>query len=193
MNTMKKCNRFGIAMCAISVGFVSAHVSAENSGGWEYSIAPLYVWGKSIEGAAGLGPSEAELDLDFNDDILDNLDAAFTVHFEATQGELSLFAEYNYSKLDPSANAQIGPIPIKVDIGFEETIWEAGVRYVVAETDSTQWRVFGGIRSFDQQVDVKIAGQGPLEKVLEISGGDDWWHGFDGDQQGPALGVNFYF
>lgn len=191
MASINKLTGIGITVCAICSGLASAHAAAENPGGWEYSVAPLYLWAKSIEGTAALGPSEAELDLDFQDDVLDNLDAAFAIHFEARQGDLSLFAEYNYAKLDPTIDASIGPIPIQVDVEFKETIWEAGVRYVVADTGSTQWRVFGGIRNFDQDVNVKVAGQGPLEKVLEVSGGDDWWHGFGGAGVTTKLSQNW--
>ena len=178
MNSIKCFRKIGAA--AVCVGLASAQVVAENPGGWEYTVAPLYLWGKSVKGTTGLGPTQLESDLNFKDDILENLDAAFAIHFEAIQGDLSFFAEYNYAKLDPSADTHIGPIPIEANVDSKDVVWEAGVRYRVAEMGSTQWRVFGGIRGFDQDIDIKIAGQGPLGTVLKASGGDDWWHGFGG-------------
>ena len=180
MSSINYLRNVSVGACALCATLACGQAAAENPGGWEYSVAPLFLWGKSVQGTSGLGPSESELDLDFKDDILENLDGAFAIHMEATQGDLSFFAEYNYAKLDPGADAHIGPIPIEVSVDFKDVLWEAGVRYVVANTGSTQWRVFGGIRGFDQDIDVKIAGQGPLGKELKVSGGDDWWHGFGG-------------
>ena len=83
--------------CLASVCLLSSQVLAENPGGWEYSVAPLYLWGKSVEGSSTFSGKEAPLDLEFRDDILENLEAAFAVHAEARQGDLTLFAEYNYA------------------------------------------------------------------------------------------------
>jgi len=65
-------------LLVILFSLASAEVVAENPGGWEYSVAPLYLWGKSVKGTTGLGPAQLESDLNFKDDILGNLDAAFS-------------------------------------------------------------------------------------------------------------------
>ena len=100
---------------------------------WEFSIAPLYLWGKNIEGAATAGGNELPLDLDFKDDILDNLDAAFAIHVEATNGTLTLFAEYNYANLDPTVENTIGPITVEGDVTFKDTMSEGGIAWVFAD------------------------------------------------------------
>ena len=104
------------AILALLPNFVTA---AEDE--WEFAIAPMYVWAKNIEGSAGLGPTNAPLDLDFTDDILENLDAAFAVHFEAKYNDLTLFAEYNFARLDPSAEETLGPINASLGVEFEDT------------------------------------------------------------------------
>ena len=78
--------------CLISMGLASGQAAAENPGGWEYAVAPMYLWGKNIDGISSIAGMDAPLDLDFKDDILENLDTAFAIHFEATQGDLTLFA-----------------------------------------------------------------------------------------------------
>jgi len=165
---------------------VSGQVVAENPGGWEYSVAPLYLWAKNIEGDSGIGPVTAPLVLDFQDDILENLDAAFAIHFEAKQGDLTLFAEYNFARLDPGGEQTMGPITAKLDVEFEDTMWELGVAYAVFATQSTEWEVLGGVRYMEQDVDIDIdittegPGEGPGIIPSNITGGDDWWHGFGG-------------
>ena len=122
-----------------TVSLASGQVVAENSGGWEYSVAPPYLWAKNINGTSNIGPLEAPLDLDFKDDILENLESAFAIHFEAKQGDLTLFAEYNYAKLDPSAEAAVGPVVIGADIKFRDTMAELGFGYAFWNSDTTFW------------------------------------------------------
>ena len=182
---MDKANKLAVSMafsCAAFCGTLSNQAFAENPGGWEYSVAPMYLWAKNIEGTSAIGGMEAPLDLDFKDDVLENLEAAFAIHFEAKQGDLTLFAEYNYAKLDPSVEASLGPITVKNDIEFKDTMWELGVAYAFYNSDSTQWEVLGGFRYLEQELDVEISISGdiPLPIPDEISGGDDWYHGFGG-------------
>ncbi len=132
MKTSRQIKILGCSVLAASFLSISGQVFAENPGGWEYAVAPLYLWGKNIEGEAGLGPVTAPLELDFTDDILENLDAAFAIHFEAKQGDLTLFAEYNFARLDPTVEQTMGPVAAKIDVEFEDTMWELGVAYVVA-------------------------------------------------------------
>ena len=176
-----------------TINLVPGQVVAENPGGWEYSVAPLYLWAKNINGAASIGPLEAPLDLDFNDDILDNLEAGFAIHFEAKQGDLTLFAEYNYAKLEPTVEIPLGPLIIGGDVKFQDTLAELGVAYAFWNSEATSWEVLGGIRYMEQEIDVQLT----LPDVLpvpgpdKISGGDDWVHGFGGFRVTTQLSQNW--
>ncbi|MEH6584221.1 MAG: hypothetical protein V7754_19980 [Halioglobus sp.] len=193
-NHTRRC-RATISACVATVGLLSGQAMADNPGGWEYSVAPLYLWAKGIDGAASIGQLDAPLDLDFSDDILENLDSAFAIHIEAKQGDLTLWTEYNYAKLDPSAEAALGPVVIGADIEFQDTMFELGVAYVFADTGSTQWEVLGGVRYMDQEIDVEIDKPESLPLPLpdEISGGDDWWHGFGGFRVTTKLSERWSF
>ncbi|MEH6649008.1 MAG: hypothetical protein V7707_03160 [Motiliproteus sp.] len=57
----------------------------------------------SIKGDSTIDGNTADLDLNFKDDVLDNLAKIITLHFEAQKGDLLLFAEYQYVDLDPTA------------------------------------------------------------------------------------------
>ncbi len=162
----------------------SGLAAAENAGGWEYSIAPLYLWAKSVDGTSGIGSTDSEIDLDFRDDILENLDSAAAVHIEAKQGALVFFGEYSYAKLDPSTKFGQGSVTGKGQVDFTDIFWDLGFRYEVADFGSTQLEVLGGIRGFDQDLDLTIkridSGSAPGPLPIKASGGDDWWHGFAG-------------
>lgn len=182
MNSSSIVCRSSILGCVAFLGLFSNQVLADNPGGWEYSVAPLYLWAKSIEGSSAIGGKEAALDLDFKDDILENLDSAFAIHLEARQGDLTLFAEHNYAKLDPSTRGSLGGISIEASVDFRDVMSELGIAYAFVDNGSVRAEVLGGVRYFDQEIEVKVGRTGVIAAPipLESSGGDDWWHGFGG-------------
>jgi hypothetical protein len=149
---------------------------------WDFSISPLFLWGISIDGDATIGTQTAPLGLDFTDDVLENLDAVFTLHFEATRDRLTLFAEYQYVSLDPSVS--IGPV--EADIEFDNVAAEAGMGWRWSEDGPSRWELLAGLRYLDQEIEVEAnlnlppppLGPGPLP--IDVSGGDDWIHPFIG-------------
>ena len=167
-------------------------VQADDSGGWEFSVAPLYLWGKSINGTSATAGKEALLEVDFKDDALQNLDAAFAIHFEAKKDDFTLFAEYNYAKLDPSSEMHLGPIQVNADIEFKDTMFELGVAYTFADSGTTQWEVLGGVRYLDQEINVDL--DAPIDALPDsIGGGDDWWHAIGGLRVTTAISENWRF
>ena len=186
----------GIVLGSVAtVSLASGQVVAENPGGWEYSVTPMYLWAKNINGSSSIGSREAPLDLDFKDDILENLEAAFALHVEAKQGDLTLFAEYNYAKLEPSVEETLGPVTVGADIEFRDTLAELGFAYAFSNSGTTSWEVLGGIRYMEQELDVELNFPNVLPIPLpdKISGGDDWVHGFGGVRVTTQLSQNWSF
>jgi len=107
--------RLGLAALLVTSNLLSAQLNAAE-GDWEFMIAPLFLWGVSMDGDASVDGNVVPLALDFKDDVIDNMDAVFTVHFEARKDDLLLFAEYQYVSFDPTTDASIGPVNINADI-----------------------------------------------------------------------------
>jgi hypothetical protein len=167
--------------CTAILSMVSSQAISETSGDWKYSIAPFYLWAKNIEGSTSIGGNAGPIDLDFKDDILENLDGAFAFHFEARKEKLTLFAEYNYAKLDPSTTLNSGPIEVKASIDFEDIMWELGTMYELADSGSTQWEILGGYRYIEQDIKLSLSGGAGLGLLArKTNAGDDWWHLFGG-------------
>ena len=80
-----------------------------------------------------------------------------------------------------SVSGSIRPLHIKLDVGFKDTIAEAGVGYWVFGTDRTDWEVIGGARYTRQKLDVSVK-NGP--DLLNID--EDWWVGFFGVGSGET-------
>ena len=170
------CNPTLAGLAVMTLLSTSSYTHADE---WEFSLAPLFLWGISIDGDATLGTTAAPLELNFVDDILENLDAVFTVHFEARNGELTYFAEIQYVNLQPS----LAEGPIAADIEFKNTQAELGAGWAFADNNRTRWEMLLGLRYMDQEVDVDGSlnlpdGPGPIP--IAINGGDSWYHPFLG-------------
>ncbi len=173
-------------------GVFSTTVQAQESQDeWEFQLAPFFLWGMSIDGESSIDGNVAPMDLDFKDDLMENMSGAFTVHFEARKQKVVLFAEYQYVSVDPSVEASIGPATIKTDIDFAVNSAELGGGYTVHQTDSTRWEILGGLRWQEHDLDVDI--EGPDFLPENVKGGDDWSHGFFGGRVTTEVGKNWSF
>ena len=143
-----------------------------NSDEWQFTLAPLFLWGMNIDGSSQVGPVEAPLDLSFTDDIFENLSAVFTVHFEAHKNDLSLFAEYQYTELEPSTSIPNGA---ELDIDFTNQLAELGAGYRVATWGNTDVEPIIGARWTSQELKNQVRG-GPV--LVDVS--ENWWDGFVG-------------
>ena len=156
--------------------FVSATqafaVRDRNSDEWQFTLAPLFLWGMNIDGTASIGPVDAPLDLDFQDDILENLGAVFTVHFEAQKNDLALFAEYQYVNLEPSSSLPNGA-PVGVDFTIQAA--EVGAGYRVATWGNTDVEPILGFRWTYQDLDVSVPGV-----IQLVDSNESWWDMFIG-------------
>ena len=175
-----------MATLLFMAGVNVAHAVGGNStdGKWEYSLAPLFLWAQGIEGTSAVGPSSLPLEVTF-EDAFDNLEAAFTIHYEMKRDALSLFAEYQYVDLGPTAE---GPMTTELNIGFKDTIAELGVGYWVFGTDRTDWEVIGGARYTKQELDASVKNGPDLVSVDE-----NWWVGFFGGRMSAELSKNWTF
>ncbi len=146
--------------------------TAATEDAWKFSLAPMFLWGKSIEGTQQVGPASSSLDLEFKDNILENLAAAVTIHFEAQKNDLTLFADYQYANLDPSTETPVGR---SVGVDLTDQAFEVGAGYRVATFGINDLQVLGGARYIRQDLEVDINPGIQLADVRE-----HWWDGFIG-------------
>jgi hypothetical protein len=159
-------------------------------------LSPLFLWGVSLEGDSTINGQSAPLDLEFQDDILENMEGVFTLHFEARKDDWSLFAEYQYIDLNPTAEVQPGPLAVAADITFKEDLLELGAGWAFSDNGRTRWELIGGGRYTDQDITVAVDVSTPLppiEASNTFRGGDDWWQGFIGVRVVHALSDRWTF
>jgi hypothetical protein len=107
----------------------------------------------SIDGDAGVGRvTGAEVAVDF-DDILENLESAIMVVFEAHHsGGWGIILDYGFMDLGADISGPLGGI---VDAGLRQGILEllAARRF---EFSSGYYEIIGGVRWWDNDVDVEV-------------------------------------
>ena len=171
---MKTLQKAALPIC-LSVCIAGSAMAADAKSSddeWHFTLVPLFLWGVSIDGTSQIGPVSAPLDLTFTDDILENMSAVFTVHFEAQKRDWTLFAEYQYLDLDPSVETSAGP---NVGIDFQSQLGELGVAYKVATFGINDLEVLGGARYSRQDMKVNL-NPGPV--LVDVT--ETWWDGFAG-------------
>ncbi|MEH6469945.1 MAG: hypothetical protein V7752_01735 [Halopseudomonas sp.] len=190
--TVKNIAGAAIFASAFTLNSLPAYAEATNSDEeWEFMLAPLFLWGINIGGDATLDGNTADLNLDFQDNVLKNMDAFFTLHFEAKKGDLVLFAEYQHVNLDPSMSTSVGPIPVNADIDFKVEMAEFGAGYTLSDVDNVRWEVLGGLRWNSHDIDVTITSIGPFPG--KVIGGDEWFQAFVGGRVFAPIANNWTF
>ena len=175
---MKKTGLIGAAALSTALALGTIHATAEDSDGWQFSVAPLYLWAKAIDAHASAGGKQLPLDLDFKDDILENLDDPLPVPDKIKAGD---------SWVHPFAGVRLTTklsdrwsLRARADFGYEDGDNQALNSLVLLDYHFRGWgSAFVGYRYLDIEFD-------------NTSSGRDQY-GFDGDQQGPLIGLNFYF
>jgi hypothetical protein len=195
MNKPVKFLSVASALLAVS-SFSAADQTSDDE--WEFSASPLFLWGMNIDGDATIGDVTAPLDLDFNNDILENLELVLTFHFEARKGKWSILSEVQYADLEPSATISQDnpPASAKDDITFKDYLFEVGGGYAFYESAKTRLELIGGARYNRQELEVKVglAPPGPEDPILvDKKNDDDWWQPFAGGRLFYSLTENWTF
>ena len=156
-----------ITMVAIlTTNFVS-QVSAEEE--WEYTLAPLFLWATGLEGESQIGPVTAPVSLEFSD-ALDNLDTAFTFHFEANKGNKGILVTLLHLSLDPESSLPNGA-PLSTEI--TNNVLEVAGIYRPKNTETLE--LLYGLRYSEYDMDATID---PAPKATLAD--EDWIDGFIG-------------
>lgn len=135
---------------------------------WEYSIAP-YAWLSGMKGTAGVKGVEIDVDAPL-DEILDVLDFAGYLAFNAQKGNWGYYADTQYIKLSGSQSGPQGPLIDKVKMGLEQFGLEAGVKYRVFHNDRTSIWLLAGASYTYFSTDLEIKGN----TNGYIDGSTDW-------------------
>lgn len=175
------------ALMVVMLAFFSASVFAgeqAEEGNWDFNLAPLYLWMVDMEGDLGIGPVNTGVNVDFGT-IFDNLEAVFTVHFEAMhRSNWGLFFDYNYLDVGGSGPGPQGLTTINIDM--TATIMEFGGVYRI-ENGPHNFDMLGGLRYTKLEPDVTRTPIPPalIPPAEKRSLSEDWYD--------PIVGVRYIY
>ena len=111
---------------------------------WEFNLAPFYLWGVMIDGDLTLGTNTATLDVPFSD-IVDNLEAAFIVHFEGMhRSNWGFLVDVNYIEVSNDVDLPL-PFNASADVDFKSTLAEFAGLYRI-NRDQHNFDIIAGAR-----------------------------------------------
>ena len=130
----------------------------EETDNWEFRLAPFYLWAMDMDGDAVIGGNTASVDVSF-DEIADNLEKAFIVHFEGMhQSNFGFLVDINYVSLHGS---QTNLALKTLDVNMDMTIAEFSALYRM-QMDEHAFDLIAGMRYVNIDMNVKISSVGPL-------------------------------
>ena len=136
---------------------------------WEWNIAP-YLWAVTMDGEMGIAGITQPVTLEF-DQIFDNLQGAFLLHFEGLyKKKWGFMVDVTYVNLGEQGTTRIATF----DVDFRDIIAELGAIYRFYEKGPHVFEGLGGIRYMDMATEVNITGPlGILPQSIESS--QSWW------------------
>ncbi len=175
MKKLRTATLMVVMLACFSVSALAGEQAKE--GNWDFNLAPLYVWMVDMEGDMGIGPVDSSLDVDFST-LFDNLEAIFTVHFEATHSSnWGLFFDYNFVDVGASGPGPLGLTMINID--FKSTLVEVGGVYRI-ENGLHNFDILGGVRYTKLEPDVTVTPPGEKRGLTE-----DWYD--------PIVGIRYFY
>lgn len=133
---------------------IAAPAPSNSSTDWQFRIEP-YGWLTGLDGRTGVGPLVTDIDQPFSD-ILDNIDMAAALQFEARNGRWGVIADGFYADLGGSGSPS-GPLYDSVEIDMKQFIGELSIAYRVYESPKGFVDVYGGIRYNNLSMDFEAS------------------------------------
>lgn len=166
---------------------------------WSFNLAPFYLWAFSIDGDQQIGPISQSVEVDFGD-ITDNLEMAFTAHFEALhKSNWGFLIDFNYLDLENNETIPNGSTR-KVDLDIPMVEISGLRRWHQGEH---AFDLIAGLRYVEISNEISILGGGTLADASQdwldpLIGGRWLWHMADnwtlvlrGDVGGLQVGSDF--
>lgn len=129
-------------------------------GDWQFNLAPFYLWAISIDGDLTVGTDRLPgniaptipIDVPF-DDVFDNLEAAFIVHFEAMhKSNWGVLVDVDYLNISNDFTNSLG---LGLDVDLEVTLAEVAGLYRL-NRDAHTFDALLGLRGYRMNPEVSL-------------------------------------
>ena len=191
-NSLSKVSRFII--CGVIYTLVwcfPAYADVNSSDKWEFQIAP-YTWLAGQKGTVATLPGlpPADIEVDFYDDVLGNINGALMLVGEARKGRYGMFTDVVYTDIEAEGSTP-GPFFSSVKSRTKSWIVSAAGLYRLVERQEAFFDVIGGIRYWS--VDSELSLGAGLIPAREISHQEDWIDPIIGLKGLTPIGASKFF
>lgn len=159
---------------------------------WEIHLAP-YFWLAGMQGTVSTraGLPNADIDLDFFDDIFDDLDGSLMLVVEAKKGSWGIFTDFEYVDLVSEDSSPAGRLYSSIEVETESLLFTAAGFYRVIERNSSFVDIMAGLRYWSVETDITLTGA--LLADRSLSNNEDWTDPFFGTKFKTPLGQSEFY
>lgn len=176
---------------AIFILAFPVHAKSGGNDKWQFHIAP-YAWlaGQKGDIATQPGWPASEVDVDFYDDILGNINGSLSLIGEARKGRYGVVADIDYSDIEDE-DATPGPFFSSLNVRTKTWIVSAGGLYRLIQQDRAFLDAMAGLRYWS--VDSTLEFGAAILPATERSNREDWVDPFIGLKGLVPLGTSKFF
>jgi hypothetical protein len=171
---------------------LSAHAAPGGGERWESQFS-LYSWLAGQKGSVatlpGLPPTD--IDIDFYDDIIGNINAAMFLNFEMRKGRWGVLADIAYTDIEDEDATPYELLWQAVTSQTKSWIVSAAGQYRLVDETRSSMDVFGGIRYWS--VDSRLSLTGGPAQDRKPSNKEDWFDPILGLKGMNFLGASDFF
>lgn len=160
-------------LVAVAAAVVTSHAFAQQS---EWRITP-YLWNAGFDGTLGVPDSDGSR-IEVNSDNVKFKTVGFMLHANYRTGRWSAFGDWTYANVKADAPSPREALYAGADFKVHGNVVEANVGYDLLGTPGTSLDVFGGLRYYALNAELKLR-QGVLAEASR-TGDSDWVDGVVG-------------
>jgi len=166
-------------LALVGLLLVSPSYAQQNQAQWEFDFAP-YFWLGDSSGDQTVRGINATVDLDFFDDVADNLDKGFQFHFEAKKDRWSFIFDPTLLEIVTSQNTGAA--------AFETRAKSVVIDMKVAYEFIGPLELLAGLRYYESDLDINLA-----SPAIQVSQDEDWWDAVVGVRYRWSAGERWSF
>jgi hypothetical protein len=171
-----------IILMLVVLGITTQADAQSGSDEWEFQIAPLYLWAINLDGTITVRGVGAPLSIPF-EDAFNNLDAIFTLHFEAWNNKWGFISDLSYVDLTDDVT---GPLELaSANVDLKDWIVEASAGY---RFHPSAYLILG-VRYY--KVRTTITPEGPIGLLPVVEAEEGWLDPIVGFGWRPKLSKRF--
>jgi len=181
---------FFIVMC------FPVQAQAKSGDKWSFQIAP-YAWLAGQKGTVATLPGlpPADIEVDFYDDIVGNINFAGMLVGEVRKGRYGLFTDIVYTDIETEDPTPLGVFYSSMNSKTKSWMWSIAGLYRLVERQNRFLDIIGGFRYWSVDSELSLRGAAFPNVFLEknISNSESWVDPLIGLKGHTALGSSQFF